>query len=203
VTAGHELADAEVAETSYAREGWKHQPLRLIIRRVAHQADALSDDPRARRKRTIPREQLALGLAGEAGTVYGYSFILSDRAGTPAGRVTTASARRSRNASKTRNSASACAACSCQISTATASGCTALHRARAEPARAAQRSHVRARAPGEAKPSGCAGCCSASPTRVIHHARQIILHLPAGLPSAPAFAHAYNAARGFARPALA
>jgi hypothetical protein len=56
----------------------------LIVRRVAHQADALSDDPRARRRRTIPREQLALGLAGEADTVYGSSFILTDLPGDPA-----------------------------------------------------------------------------------------------------------------------
>ena len=72
------LKDAEVAETSYSPTGWQHEPLRLIVRRVAHQADALSDDPRARRKRTIPREQLDLGLAGEADVVYGYSFILTD-----------------------------------------------------------------------------------------------------------------------------
>ena len=70
------LKDAEVAETTYTPTGWEHEPLRLIVRRVAHQADALSDDPRARRKRTIPREQLDLGLAGEADVVYGYSFIL-------------------------------------------------------------------------------------------------------------------------------
>jgi Transposase DDE domain group 1 len=37
------------------------------------------------------------------------------------------------------------------------------------------------------------------PARVIHHARQIILRLPAGLPSALAFQAAYTAARGLAR----
>jgi DDE family transposase len=73
-----------VAETTYAPAGWEHEPLRLIVRRVTHQADALSDDPRARRKKTIPREQLALGLAGEADTVYGYSFILTDLPGDAA-----------------------------------------------------------------------------------------------------------------------
>lgn len=72
------LKDAEVAETTYIPAGWQHEPLRLIVRRVAHQANALSDDPRARRKRTIAREQLNLGLAGEAEVVYGYSFILTD-----------------------------------------------------------------------------------------------------------------------------
>ncbi len=37
------------------------------------------------------------------------------------------------------------------------------------------------------------------PARIVHHARQIILRLPAGLPSAPA----YNVARRRAPPALA
>jgi hypothetical protein len=41
------------------------------------------------------------------------------------------------------------------------------------------------------------------PARVIHHARGITLRLPAGLPSAGAFAHAYSAARGLSPPALA
>ena len=36
------LKDAEVAETTYTPTGWEHEPLRLIVRRVAHQADALS-----------------------------------------------------------------------------------------------------------------------------------------------------------------
>jgi hypothetical protein len=38
------------------------------------------------------------------------------------------------------------------------------------------------------------------PARVIHHARRIILRLPAGLVSAPAFQAAYTAARGLAPP---
>jgi hypothetical protein len=80
----HRTEPAEVAETTYRPDGWEHEPLRLIVRRVAHQADALSDDPRARRRRTIPREQLALGLAGETDTVYGYSFILTDLPGRAA-----------------------------------------------------------------------------------------------------------------------
>ncbi len=83
-TPAENLKDAEVAETTYTPTGWAHEPLRLIVRRVAHQADALSDDPRARRKRTIAREQLDLGLAGEADVVYGYSFILTDLDGDAA-----------------------------------------------------------------------------------------------------------------------
>jgi hypothetical protein len=41
------------------------------------------------------------------------------------------------------------------------------------------------------------------PARVIHHARRIKLRLPAGLPSAGAFARAYTAARGLSPPAFA
>jgi Transposase DDE domain group 1 len=80
------LKDAEVAETTYTPSGWQHEPLRLIVRRVAHHADALSDDPRARRTPTIPHEQLDLGLTGEANVVYvyGYSFILADLDGPAA-----------------------------------------------------------------------------------------------------------------------
>ena len=41
------------------------------------------------------------------------------------------------------------------------------------------------------------------PARVIHHAHQIILRLPAGPPAAPAFQAAYSAARGLSPPPLA
>jgi hypothetical protein len=79
-----ELRDAEVTETTYTPAGWKQEPLRLIVRRVAHPADALSDDPRARRRSTIPNDQLTLGLQGALDTVYGYSFILTDLEGEAA-----------------------------------------------------------------------------------------------------------------------
>ncbi|MEX0972445.1 MAG: IS1380 family transposase [Solirubrobacterales bacterium] len=72
------MAGAEVAETTYAPGGWEGEPLRLIVRRVAHRASALSADPRARRLRTIHPEQLPLALGGELDTVYGYSFIATD-----------------------------------------------------------------------------------------------------------------------------
>jgi hypothetical protein len=72
------MAGAEVAETTYAPQGWQAEPLRLVIRRVAHRAASLSADPRARRLRTIHPEQLPLALGGELDTVYGYSFIATD-----------------------------------------------------------------------------------------------------------------------------
>src|SRR5215211_5516195 len=69
---------AEVAETSYTPEGWKHEPLRLIVRRRCFSARELSRSPRARRLKTIHPEQLQLALAGRLHSVFGYSFILTD-----------------------------------------------------------------------------------------------------------------------------
>jgi hypothetical protein len=69
---------AEVAETTYTPEGWKHEPLRLIVRRRCFSAHELSKSPRARRLRTIHPEQLQLALAGQLASVYGYSFTLTD-----------------------------------------------------------------------------------------------------------------------------
>jgi hypothetical protein len=52
----------------------------LVIRRVALRAAGLSPHAQARRRRTIHPEQIALLEAGEdAGQLYAYSFILTDR----------------------------------------------------------------------------------------------------------------------------
>lgn len=75
-----EMAGAEVAETAYSPKEWKGEPLRLIVRRVALRAADVSPHTRSRRRRTLHPEQLALLEAGEdAGRLYGYSFILTDR----------------------------------------------------------------------------------------------------------------------------
>ncbi|MGH2824324.1 MAG: transposase, partial [Thermoleophilaceae bacterium] len=73
-----DMPGGEVAETTYTPEGWKHEPLRLIVRRVCFSARELSNSPRARRLKTIHPEQLQLALAGELASVFGYSFILTD-----------------------------------------------------------------------------------------------------------------------------
>jgi Transposase DDE domain group 1 len=201
------LKDAEVAETTYAPEDWGHEPLRLIVRRVAHQADALSDDPGARRRRTIPREQLALGLAGEADTVYGYSFILTDLDG-PAARVERHHRERAQIEERIKDQRLGVSLRRLPLSDLDANRfwltCTALalnllallndlmfgpeppgHLPRRRQAKFVRRMLL---------------CV---PARIIHHARQIILRLPAGLPSAAAFARAYHTARGLAPPTLA
>jgi len=206
-TPADNLKDTEVAETTYTPSGWAHEPLRLIVRRVAHPADALSDDPRARRKRTIPREQLDLGLAGEADVVYGYSFILTDLPG-PAATVEHHHRDRAQIEERIKDAKLGVSLRRLPFSDLDANRvwlhCSALalnllallndlmfgpeppgHLPRRRQAKFVRRMLL---------------CV---PARVIHHARQIILRLPAGLPSAPAFQTAYAAARGLAPPALA
>jgi hypothetical protein len=202
-----DLKDAQVAETTYTPSGWQHEPLRLIVRRVAHQADALSADPRARRKRTIPREQLNLGLAGEADVVYGYSFILTDLDGDAAA-VEHHHRDRAQIEERIKDAKLGVSLRRLPLSDLDANrvwlACSTLalnllallndlmfgteppgHLPRRRQAKFVRRMLL---------------CV---PARVIHHARQIILRLPAGLASAPAFKAAYHAARGLAPPAVA
>jgi hypothetical protein len=78
------MPQAEIAETTYTPQGWRQEPLRLIVRRVRIPVEELSDDVRSRRRRTVPKVQLELALAGRVEFVYGYSFILTDLDGDPA-----------------------------------------------------------------------------------------------------------------------
>lgn len=75
----HQMPGAQVAETTYTPGGWRHEPLRLIVRRTPFSAKKIADGHiSARRRKTINPDQLQLALAGEVDTVFGYSFILSD-----------------------------------------------------------------------------------------------------------------------------
>jgi hypothetical protein len=73
-----DLAGAQIAQIAYTPAGWKHEPLRIIVRRTRYTAAEISTNPRARRRKTIHPQQLALLLEGQASEVYGYSFILTD-----------------------------------------------------------------------------------------------------------------------------
>jgi Transposase DDE domain group 1 len=74
-----DMRGAQVAELPFTPEGWKHEPLRLIVRRVPITAEEIqATSPRARRRKTIPPEQLQMVLDGELSSTYGFSFIVSD-----------------------------------------------------------------------------------------------------------------------------
>ena len=61
----------------YAPAGWPPGTT-CLVRRVRVAAADVSTDPRARRRRTIPKDQLALALDGLVDHVYAYSFIATN-----------------------------------------------------------------------------------------------------------------------------
>ena len=71
------MKGAQVAVADYAPDGWP-EGTRCLIRRVRHDAAVISTDPRARRRKTIPAEQLALALDGDVEQVWAYSFIVTN-----------------------------------------------------------------------------------------------------------------------------
>jgi len=77
-TDAHDLDGAQVAELAYTPDGWKHEPLRLIVRRSHYTAAQISQNLNARRRKTIHPDQLALLADGQADSAYGYSFILTN-----------------------------------------------------------------------------------------------------------------------------
>lgn len=79
-----EMRDAEVAEISYRPKEWEHEALRLIVRRVKVAVDEVSQDVRARRRRTIPSGQLEMAIEKRVEYVYSYSFFLTDMEGDAA-----------------------------------------------------------------------------------------------------------------------
>jgi hypothetical protein len=96
-----DMPGAQVAETTYTPAGWRHEPLRLIVRRVPFSAQKIAGaSMTARRRKTIHPDQLALALTGEVASVFGYSFILADTPNRPASgsSTSTATAPRSRSA---------------------------------------------------------------------------------------------------------
>lgn len=74
-----EMPGAQVAESTYTPAGWRHEPLRLIVRRVPFDAAKIANGSlTARRRKTIHPDQLQLALDGQVASVFGYSFILTD-----------------------------------------------------------------------------------------------------------------------------
>ncbi|MBM0237296.1 IS1380 family transposase [Micromonospora sp. ATA32] len=82
------MKGAQVAVCDYAPAGWPPGTV-TVVRRVKVRAQDISTDPRARRRRTIPKNQLTLALDGLVEHVYGYSFIATNLdVSTPAKAVT-------------------------------------------------------------------------------------------------------------------
>ena len=71
------MPGAQVAVADYVPGGWP-AGTRCLIRRVRHDAAVISRDPRARRRRTIPADQLTLALDGLTDQVWAYSFIVTN-----------------------------------------------------------------------------------------------------------------------------
>ncbi|HWM97572.1 MAG TPA: IS1380 family transposase [Streptosporangiaceae bacterium] len=71
------MRGAQVAVMDYAPKGWPPDS-KTVVRRVKVKATTISTDPRARRRRTIPADQLTLALDGKVLTVYAYSFIITN-----------------------------------------------------------------------------------------------------------------------------
>jgi hypothetical protein len=71
------MKGAQVAVCDYAPAGWPPGTA-CVVRRVKVRGSDISTDARARRRRTIPKEQLALALDGLVEHVYAYSFIATN-----------------------------------------------------------------------------------------------------------------------------
>jgi hypothetical protein len=71
------MRGAQVAAVDYAPAGWPDDSY-TIVRRVRVDAEAISADPRSRRRRTIDPAQLALALEGTATHAYAVCFIVTN-----------------------------------------------------------------------------------------------------------------------------
>ena len=71
------MPGAQVAAIDYAPAGWPDDAY-TIVRRVRVNAADVSTDPRARRRRTIPAEQLTLALGRQVEHVWAVSFIVTN-----------------------------------------------------------------------------------------------------------------------------
>lgn len=207
-----QMRDAEVAETAFTPDGWAHKPLRLIVRRVSVSAAELrAGHPRARRRSTIPADQLQMVLDGTLDSTYAYSFIVTDipndqktttevehyhrcraqieerfkdaKLGQPLRHLPTG------NLDANRLWLTCCllalniTALVCDISPAAAASGSA-------PKRTPLRRHAKA----------LRRILFCVPARITRNARQTILHLPAGFRDLHAFQATYTAARALNAP---
>ena len=99
--AAKRMRGAQVAVMDYCPAGWP-PGTKTVVRRVKVRAEDLSADPRSRRRRTIPKGQLALALQGVSDHAYAYSFIATNLdVSTPAKAVKVEAWHRKRTTSRT------------------------------------------------------------------------------------------------------
>jgi hypothetical protein len=213
-----QMDGAECAETAYTPADWKHGPLRLVVRRVRLDGADISRDPRARRRRTVPKDQLALAEAGELGFVFGYSFILTNAPADAHDALAVERHHRMRAQIEERFKDAKLGMALCHlpsgnrnanlvwlsaslVALALAAFCCDLHPA----ARASEQTSALTADPADRRPLRRHGATLRRlficvPARVAHTARRLVLHLPRGFLEAPAFARAYGRARTLAAP---
>ncbi|SNQ49786.1 hypothetical protein FRACA_3730001 [Frankia canadensis] len=76
-TDARDMTGAQVAASSSAPAGWPPGTY-TVIRRVKVPAGEISADPRSRRRRTIPKDQLTLALDGVVDHAWAVSFIVTN-----------------------------------------------------------------------------------------------------------------------------
>lgn len=74
------MRGAEIADCGYVPHRWP-PGTRSLVRRVRVDADQLGQDPRSRRRRTVPAAQLSLFSGGTIDHVYAYSLIVTNLTG--------------------------------------------------------------------------------------------------------------------------
>jgi Transposase DDE domain group 1 len=78
------MEHTEIAVIGYLPGTWPKvnqygQKVVCVARRTRIPVEHLSQDPRSRKRRTVPKDQLALALESKIEAVYGYSFFLTDQ----------------------------------------------------------------------------------------------------------------------------
>jgi len=95
-----DMAGAQVAETTYRPGGWQHEPLRLIVRRVAFRAEQIAALRGSRRLATIHQTSCKWHWTGRstASTATASSSLRTTASTPPGSSIITATAPRSKSA---------------------------------------------------------------------------------------------------------